>query len=586
MKIIISLIATLVFNGVVLAAECNYLQVSDIILDKERVVTANKYDRSISLYSRDGFQIERYWQLDSYPTGLCSDGKLIYVTTFERSGELVVIDPSRKKIVKRVTVGSGACAPAINEQTQQLYICNRFAATLMILDLKTLKVSKEIELLREPCNVSYDRERKRIYVTNFLPVGRADIEHIGASVSVIDADKGEVIKHIELASGSNALRGMSISEDGDYLFVTHNLGRFQLPTSQLQQGWMNTSAMSIISLDDLSYQASLLLDEPDRGAAGIWDVECADGKIVISHSGVHEVSIIDYKSLKERFESYPDKEALAYNLRFMEGIRRRLPIKGNGPRNIAISEGEIFVPTYFSDTLNVVSLEREELLESYPMVERRIEDDVLRGERYFNDASFCFQNWQSCNGCHPGEGRTDGLNWDLLNDGIGNPKNSKSLLYSHLLPPAMISGVRASSFIAVRTGYKYIQFHDIKEEYAACVDAYLLSLKAVPSPLLDEKGGLTPLAKQGEEIFNKLGCASCHSGKYYTDQQIYRIGEDIEFEKGWDTPTLCEIWRTAPYLFDGRAATLEDVVVEHKHGVHRDLDSSEVKALVEFIGSL
>ena len=31
----------------------------------------------------------------------------------------------------------------------------------------------------------------------------------------------------------------------------------------------------------------------------------------------------------------------------------------------------------------------------------------------------------------------DGLNWDLLNDGIGNPKNTRNLLYAHKTPPAM-----------------------------------------------------------------------------------------------------------------------------------------------------
>ena len=44
----------------------------------------------------------------------------------------------------------------------------------------------------------------------------------------------------------------------------------------------------------------------------------------------------------------------------------------------------------------------------------------------------------------------DGLNWDLLNDGIGNPKSTKTLLYSHATPPAMISGIRADAETAVR----------------------------------------------------------------------------------------------------------------------------------------
>ncbi|NQT91693.1 MAG: hypothetical protein HQ559_02950, partial [Lentisphaerae bacterium] len=66
---------------------------------------------------------------------------------------------------------------------------------------------------------------------------------------------------------------------------------------------------------------------------------------------------------------------------------------------------------------------------------------VRRGEMLFNDADMCFQKWQSCASCHP-DVRTDGLNWDLLNDGMGNPKNTKSLFLSHKTPPVMITGVR------------------------------------------------------------------------------------------------------------------------------------------------
>ncbi len=39
-----------------------------------------------------------------------------------------------------------------------------------------------------------------------------------------------------------------------------------------------------------------------------------------------------------------------------------------------------------------------------------------KGEFYFHDAGICYQGWQSCASCHPGEGRSDALNWDLLND--------------------------------------------------------------------------------------------------------------------------------------------------------------------------
>jgi len=59
-----------------------------------------------------------------------------------------------------------------------------------------------------------------------------------------------------------------------------------------------------------------------------------------------------------------------------------------------------------------------------PLGKQPAVDPVRMGERVFHDGTRCFQNWLSCATCHP-DGRVDGLNWDLLNDGLGNPKNAK-----------------------------------------------------------------------------------------------------------------------------------------------------------------
>lgn len=64
----------------------------------------------------------------------------------------------------------------------------------------------------------------------------------------------------------------------------------------------------------------------------------------------------------------------------------------------------------------------------------------------------------------------------------------------------------------------------------------------------------------------------------------------IDQGKSWDTPTLRELWHTAPYLHDGRAATLEEVIGTanpgHKHGVTSKLNPSEKADLIEFLRSL
>ena len=130
-----------------------------------------------------------------------------------------------------------------------------------------------------------------------------------------------------------------------------------------------------------------------------------------------------------------------------------------------------------------------------------------------------------------------------------------------------------------------MQFCDIPEEVARCVDEYLTSLEPLPSPYLVD-GHLSAKAEQGKKLYERFGCANCHSGPYYTDMKMHRIGDDIEFEDGWDTPTLVEVWRTAPYLFDGRAATMEEVFYVFRHGIDGKITRKEAEALAEYVNSL
>jgi mono/diheme cytochrome c family protein len=410
---------------------------------------------------------------------------------------------------------------------------------------------------------------------------------VAARVSVIDLKTFTKIRDIGLGNGSNALRGICMSPDGKYAFVVHNLGRYQIPTSQLEQGWMNTAGLSVIDFHKLDLLATVILDESEHGAAGSWDVRCTESKILVTHSGTHDLSVIDYKAFIDRLLEVQDREALSYNLDFLKGIRKRYPLNGNGPRKIAISGAKAYIPSYFSDDLNIFDLKSGSSV-GVALNPERQESATDKGYRIFNDASYCFQGWQSCNGCHPGDAGADGLNWDLLNDGVGNPKNTKSLLFSHVTPPVMISGIRDSAEVAVRAGFRHIQFIEINEDDARSVDAYVRSLTPVPSPWL-VNGNLSENAEKGKKIFEREGCAVCHSGEYFTDMRSYRIGEAEKVSKewkGWDTPTLREAWRTAPYLFDGRAADMREVFGVHLHGLEQKLSEEEIDQLSEYVNSL
>jgi len=530
------------------------------------------------------------------PTGLTlsADEAYLYVTCAAPQGCLCVIDTAGKLPAKQIPVGNHPCSPVLSPDGNMIYVCNRFSNDVSVISLKKDKQIARINVLREPYAADITPDGKWLYVGHHLPEGPADTGFIACKVSVINTKTMEVDIAISLPNGSTGLRGVTVSNDGRYVYVTHILSRYTVPTSQLERGWINTNALSIIDAHNKELIDTVLLDDIDNGAANPWAVGCTnDGKyICVSHAGTDELSIIDASALLDKITNL--KFEISNQLSFLYGIRKRINLPGKGPRALAIIGSKVYVAEYFTDSITIVDLNEKLVTRQSPIVSHdSIEDGRLkmdvrrRGEMLFNDASLCFQQWQSCASCHP-DGRSDALNWDLLNDGIGNPKNSKSLLLSHETPPTMITGVRDRAETAVRAGIMHIQFMMRPEQDAVAIDEYLKLLKAVPSPFL-VNGKLSKAARRGRKIFKNAGCAACHSGPLYTDLQKYDVGvgKGLDKDRKFDTPTLVEVWRAAPYLYDGRAATIKEVLTTHnpddKHGVTSNLTEAEINDLAEFV---
>ena len=158
----------------------------------------------------------------------------------------------------------------------------------------------------------------------------------------------------------------------------------------------------------------------------------------------------------------------------------------------------------------------------------------------------------------------------------------------------MSTGVRETAETAVRAGIRHILFTVQPEEVPTSIDAYLKSLQPVPSPRLVQ-GKLSEAARRGERLFrdSRVNCISCHPPALYTDLQQYEVGTRGRFDKDgekYDTPTLIESWRTAPYLHDGSAATMRDVLTtknpRDEHGRTSHLSRQELDDLAEYILSL
>ncbi|HEY5910925.1 MAG TPA: c-type cytochrome, partial [Verrucomicrobiae bacterium] len=530
----------------------------------------------------------------------------------ERS-QIYVLDTASGEILYNLEAGHTTMSPVLSRDEQTLFVCNRFNDDLGLYDLGARKELCRIPVRREPVSAALTLDGRHLLVASHLPRGRSDVAYVAATVSVVDVAARKVVKDLRLPNGSINLRQISVSPDGRYGCVPLSVGRFQVPVTQLDRGWANTSAMTLIDLSTLEILNTVLLDDVDHGAANPWATGwSADShSLFVTHAGTHELSVIDFGLLLEKISSLPRtaptnlaglKDAasrcqadVVNDLSFVHGLRRRVKLNGNGPRALATAGAKLVVAGYFSDSLDVVDLSRlAQAPEAIPLNPGLQLTTLRRGEMYFNDASICFQGWQSCASCHDDDGRVDGLNWDLLNDGIGNPKDTKSLVLSHKTPPVMSLGVRATAEIAVRSGIQNSLGTMLPEEVASSIDAWLRSLQPARSPCLVQ-GKLSEQARRGEQIFKSpaTGCAGCHESELFTDLQSYNVGTRNEFDREdrvFDTPTLRELWRTAPYLHDGSAATLRDVLTtrnpKDEHGKTSHLSPAELDDLVEYLRSL
>jgi MYXO-CTERM domain-containing protein len=121
------------------------------------------------------------------------------------------------------------------------------------------------------------------------------------------------------------------------------------------------------------------------------------------------------------------------------------------------------------------------------------------------------------------------------------------------------------------------------------------------SPFRNPDGTLSADGVAGRAIFKRLGCGFCHTGSDATDSsrgKLHDVGTLKESSGhrggepllGIDTPTLNGVWETAPYLHDGSAATLRDVLTtqnpDDRHGFASSLSDPELDQLVAYVRQL
>lgn len=582
----------------------------------KRLYIAETTAHRVAVFDLASEKIIQTLSVADHPVGLAlsPDGHKLFVTSAVPKGIVQIIDLGRLTVTDHLAVGHTPVAVTVSPDGKTLYVCNQFTNNVSVIDLDRGEQVAVIPVAREPVAAVLTPDGQTLFVANHLPIGAANGEHTACVVSIIETSSRRVIKTLDLPNGSVNLRAMAISPDSHYVYITHTLSRYQFPVAYLERGWINTNAMTILDVPSQTYFNTILMDDPQAGAADPYGIACtSDGKsIMVTHAGSHELSVIDRQAMHYHIDparsarhfrsssgSQPDMilletltpvHNLPNNVSFLSGLRRRFKLKGNGPRGVIVVGSTVYAAEYFTDSLGILSLgqRRQAKPRSIRLGPAVPETKVRQGERLFHDASRSFETWHSCATCHTGGARSTALNWDLLNDGVSNAKNTKSLLLTYETPPVMSTGVRPNADSAVWSGIRYVQFSYASSDTMAAMRAYLKSLTPVPSPYLVQ-GALSESARQGETLFRTIGCVQCHSGPHYTDMKKHDVGtsSDMDSDAAFDVPTLIELWRTSPYLHDGRAATVKDVLStfnpNDKHAKTSHLSEDELSHLVDYV---
>ncbi len=574
-----------------------YRSPSSVSVDKSgNMYVSDATANAVTKLSAAGKELATFRFGDSVQRVLATDDG-VYALVGGLAGEFVVMD-ANLKVKSTIEVGHTPSDVVIKGKVA--YVANRFDNTVSVIDLASGKVTATIEVGREP--IAMALAGNDLYVANHLSSMASSEDIVASTVTVVDTAKNTVKKTITLTDGTTGVRGIAASPDGKNVYVTHLVARYTYPTTQLDRGWINTNAFSVINTATYDSYA-ILLDELETGAANPWDIEVSeDGNtLYVSLSGTQEIMTVNMNNLLSFIDAQVEggktivngKDDIINHVNFLAVLsgsqkrQARYTLSGNGARDIELVGNKLYVAQYFSGTVDILDFtDNKNVAITTATVGKQLEDTSERiGEMIWYDARFCYQKWESCASCHP-DARADALNWDNINDGLGNPKNTKSMLFSHRTPPVMITGARADAETAVRKGMLFIQFNVLEEEMMASIDDYLRSLLPVESPYLNRDGTLTEAAERGKKLFASAGCAECHPAPLYTDLAFHKspyLGIDGTWEnRDFVTPTLVEAWRSYPWIYNGGVVKIEDIIRKFAP----DLKDNEVADLAEFVLSI
>lgn len=569
----------------------------DISADGSLLACSNRDSGTVSIVDLKTQKKLREFPVGQKPEGVAFLGKSHQLAVAIYADDCVVFaDADAGKVIGRTDVFDEPYAVVSDSAGKRVFVTLSYPGQVVEIDAATFRQTRSMEAGKFARGLAITADDTRLFVT----------EYHTANVIAIDVASGKAVDRWDGISSDNLCRQVVLHPSRNKAYLPHI-------RSATERAHGEGSIFPYITV--LDTQAARKQDEKRRKripmdsfvsthvTANPWETAITpDGrKFFIVFAGTYDLYACDVID-----DDYRE-------------IRHRATINlGNNPRAVRVSpDGNTFY-VYNALDFNVVSYGVDTFRKGVTIgvTDNPLGDDVLLGKQLFYSAlqPMASRRWISCSSCHP-DGESDLRTWQNP-EGLRDTPSLAAMAWTHPLHwsadrdevqdfehtirgnlmqgRGLIRG-RAEPDLGGKPNKGLSRDLDALAAYSNIHSKVPLSPYA--------KNGLSESAKRGRDVFlsKETNCASCHSGPYYTDSRPgpnlathdVGTGKDDPSEKmppAYDTPTLLGVYKTAPYLHHGKAATLVDVLttrnVGDRHGKTSHLSKQQIDDLVEFLKAL
>jgi YVTN family beta-propeller protein len=574
----------------------------DVSPDGGRVLVANPDNNSVTLIDARARSPLREIPVGEKPEGVSwiGSGPLAAVAVY-REDCLAVVDTEQGQLIHKLKVASEPYGVVVNRSGSRAWVTHEYPGTVSEVDLAAYRVAREIPVGPFVRGIALSPDEKRLYVS----------EYYTAVLDAVDLESGRVVDRWKGHTTDNLCRHVEVHPRRPKAYLSHIRSMVEVADGS-GSIFPHLSVCDLAPPGDGKRRKSMAMDTYNNVhvVTNSWEAAISpDGRRLYTvYAGTNDMNVSAVVD-----DDYKEIERVGY----------AVPV-GKNPRAVRVSpDGEtVYVYNALDFAVGVydAALKKQAVVTVCAPPKT---SEWVRGKILFNTAlpPLTSRRWIACSSCHP-DGHADGRVWQNP-EGLRKTTALFGLAHTHPLHwSADRDEVQDFEYtirgrlmqgrgllngpMKPKPGFEPVELEETLAGRSADLDAlavYCNSFEFRLSPHIPAPGKLSAAAQRGKDLFHsaEVGCAKCHGGPYYTDSRLEKpfnlhdvgTGTDDPSEKmgpKYDTPTLLGVYRTAPYLHHGKAATLRDVLTacnrDNRHGKTSHLKPAEIDDLVEFLKSL